>query len=96
MQDMIQTWNHCMQDEGQMQMRHAVKKIAWKRLPFAIGATERRNQFERVWKRSEEDSCKREVGVWSDFEQKVLEVREVGTSMSWRGDIMSISEIGRG
>ena len=37
----------------------------------------------------------REVGVWSDFEQKVLEVRRIGTSVSWRGDIMSISEIGR-
>ena len=36
-----------------------------------------------------------EVGVWSDFEQKVLEVRKAGTSVSWRGDIMSISEIGR-
>ena len=80
MQDMFQTWNHCMQDEGQMQTRQAVKKITWKRLPFAKGGFGGRNQFKRVWKRSAEDSCMGEVGVWSDFEQKVLEVREAGTS----------------
>jgi len=71
---------HCTQVESKMQTAAAVKKIAYKLIPFANYDPLRLNEFERLYRRLAEIFSNRLNRVLHEFSLAVPEVRKVGTS----------------
>jgi hypothetical protein len=71
---------HCTQVEMKMQIAQAVKKIAYKPIPFANRESVRLSEFERLCGRLATISSNRHYRVLHKFSLAVFEVRRVGTS----------------
>jgi hypothetical protein len=71
---------HCTQVELKKQIAYAVKKIAYKPIPFANRDPLRINEFERLYRRLTAMVSNRLKRVLHEFSFAVPEVRKVGTS----------------
>jgi len=71
---------HCTQVELKKQIAYAVKKIAYKPIPFANRDPLRINEFERLYRRLTAIICNWLNRVLHEFSLAIPEVRNVGTS----------------